>query len=79
MLITRALVMTKPLGCPFCGVEPTIEPWHGGGRKRMVVCENTTCHVGPQVSGGTRAVAIARWNQRATTGEAEGAGGRGLR
>ncbi len=53
------------LPCPFCGIIPIIEPWHGGGPlKRLISCVNEDCGVGPSVSGATRMKAIAKWNTR---------------
>jgi len=53
------------LPCPFCGGQPIIEPWHGGGpRKRMVHCAAEDCAVNPQVSGATSAKALKKWNRR---------------
>ena len=51
--------------CPFCGEQPTIQPWHGGGRgKRLVACYSEVCYVRPGVTGYNRRVALARWNTR---------------
>lgn len=52
-------------GCPFCGEQPAIEPWHGGGPdKKFISCGNEQCEVAPQVSGETRSLALAAWNTR---------------
>ncbi len=59
----RITTPTECLPCPFCGSQPTVEPWHGGGRrKRYVGCPNEQCFVGPGVTGGTQASAFLRWN-----------------
>ncbi|MGE5523422.1 MAG: Lar family restriction alleviation protein [Rhodospirillaceae bacterium] len=53
--------------CPFCGAQPTIEPWHGGKpTKRMISCENDDCAVCPSVSGNTEREAVEAWNRRAS-------------
>lgn len=52
--------------CPFCGAQPVIQKWHGGGpRKRLICCDNVECHASPSVSGSTEARAVERWNARA--------------
>lgn len=52
--------------CPFCGLLPEIEKWHGGGpQKRMISCRNEEyCFVLPMVSGNTPREAKSRWNER---------------
>jgi RNA polymerase subunit RPABC4/transcription elongation factor Spt4 len=51
--------------CPFCGDVPTVEPWHGGGpRKIMIHCESERCLVSPQVTGETPDEALSAWNHR---------------
>lgn len=53
------------LPCPFCGWGAESELWHGGGpRKTMVRCANEYCNAAPCVTGGTRGVALRRWNTR---------------
>lgn len=55
----------EPLPCPFCGYDPEIEPWHGGGpRKRLISCQSDSCPVCPRITGSTRARAIRAWNTR---------------
>jgi Restriction alleviation protein Lar len=52
--------------CPFCGSQPIIEPWHGGGpQKRMISCDDVSCSVSPSVTGSTRKRALEAWNYRA--------------
>lgn len=51
--------------CPFCGAQPHIEPWHGGGpRKRLVGCSNDYCPFSPGACESTRRRAIDQWNTR---------------
>lgn len=56
----------QALPCPFCGMQPGIQPWHGGGpEKHLVACEHDNCDVQPSVSGETAQEAMDRWNRRA--------------
>ena len=51
--------------CPWCGEQPDIQRWHGGGpQKRMIGCQSIFCEVSPEVTGGTRKSALAHWNER---------------
>lgn len=65
----ESMTLTKAdaLPCPFCGEQPTIQFWHGGGpQKRMIACVNDSgCDVQPSVTGNTRRLALAKWNRRA--------------
>jgi hypothetical protein len=52
--------------CPFCGIEPSVAPWHGGPMtKRMIACDNDACDVAPSTAGDTIKIALERWNRRA--------------
>ena len=73
-----AFAATLP-GCPFCGAQPDVEPWHGGKpTKVMISCPGTyansvmgagrrriTCRVAPSVTGETPALAKKYWSARA--------------
>lgn len=63
--MTLSTAEAKP--CPFCGSQPTIQPWHGGRpTKKFIDCgSNENCEVRPQVTGETRREALERWNTRA--------------
>lgn len=59
------LTMEEAKSCPWCGTQPTIQPWHGGRpSKKMVCCESEECNVSPEVTGQTRREALAAWNKR---------------
>ena len=56
----------KTLPCPFCGEQPIIVPWHGGGpKKRRVFCYSDVCVIQPAACESTEAKAIRAWNTRA--------------
>ena len=53
------------LPCPFCGEQPSMEPWHGGSpQKRIVFCNGLRCRVQPQVTGSTAQRTAKAWNTR---------------
>jgi hypothetical protein len=68
-----------PLPCPFCGVEPKLEPKNPaeeGDAWGAVHCSSPRCAVNPYVADGQRSsdtrgtgaymdCAIRRWNKRA--------------
>lgn len=61
----KVLAATEAKSCPFCGAQPTIQPWHGGRpTKKMISCDSEDCDVAPNVTGETRREALARWNTR---------------
>lgn len=56
---------TRLLGCPWCGREPFVEKWHGGGPlKTRVTCDNPYCPANPSVCQSTKAAAVRLWNNR---------------
>jgi len=61
-------IKDKLLPCPFCGRLPTIEPWHGGGpRKVMIQCSaeyEDECPANVSVTQETPEGALAGWNHR---------------
>ena len=78
-----AAIEPQALPCPFCGSPAEIEFWHGGRpTKRLISCsdragtlgskQSAQCHVGPSVTGETKAEALANWNRRALTSPSEG-------
>lgn len=80
--------MSDLKSCPFCGHQPTIERWHGGGpQKRMIHCDHDDCEVHPKVTGHTLVKAMVAWNCRTRPRlgtytreefEADGSGGQGM-
>jgi hypothetical protein len=68
----RVLTVEEAKACPFCGEQPTLEPYHfTGPAKWTVTCwgnqgqNGVDCSVAPSSHGPTRAMAIGRWNHRA--------------
>lgn len=52
--------------CPFCGAQPMVVPWPGGGRTgHLVRCFSTQCTALPRTTGATKVEAVERWNRRA--------------
>lgn len=62
----KPLHYTEALPCPFCGIHPEIQRWHGGdsGHTLMIFCDQNDCPVNPQVTAGTRRTVRKRWNTR---------------
>ena len=61
----QVLPREKALPCPFCGCQPTIQHWHGGGpEKRLISCDNEDCAPSPMVTGETIGDALSAWNTR---------------
>lgn len=59
------LLTGRMMHCPFCGIVPTAEPWHGGGpRKVYISCQNDDCKVQPGVTGETPEEVLENWNHR---------------
>jgi hypothetical protein len=61
-------IRDKFLPCPFCGRQPEILPWHGGGpRKVLVQCPAEyvgECPADVSVCEESLEEALAGWNQR---------------
>jgi hypothetical protein len=47
----------RPLACPFCGSEPTVEAYR-------VTCDHPFCEAQPNTAGQSQAEAIRAWNVR---------------
>jgi hypothetical protein len=61
----QVLSVSDAKPCPFCGEQPMIQYWHGGGpQKRLISCANDCCKVAPSVCGSTRRNALENWNLR---------------
>jgi len=63
--MTEVLPRDKALPCPFCGNQPTVEYWRGGGpEKRLIGCSDDDCPATPAITGKTYGEALATWNTR---------------
>ena len=54
--------MTKPLPCPFCGGEATLDAVPTGIMAR-IYCRNDDC-LGPRTTAQLKEDAVAQWNKR---------------
>lgn len=67
--VTHPTSEPRALPCPFCGMNPLVEPWHGGPpTKTRISCPaeyDDECGATASATGDTRAEAIAAWNRRA--------------